>query len=187
MPHAKNKANNSCCSFQGNKGDRAFHFPAMPNPTASLRISFSWVLRPTAASRYLMQLSAMTMSGAGAMGSFVPMPTTMPSENVFIHRNNCIAAMPASRPTCETVNLDSAVYSTWVNFSSDDRRRRNCIQVLNSTRSLSPPKLISVFEGLFLLRSLRKTEGAENQEDTSLTELISVVAGLLLSRSLRKV
>ena len=73
--NTKNRADNSYCSSPGSKGDRAIHFRALPNSTASLRISFSRVFRPKAPSSCLMRLSASTISEAGTTGSLAPTAT----------------------------------------------------------------------------------------------------------------
>jgi hypothetical protein len=76
--YTKNRADNSYCSSLGSKDDRTIHFRALPNSTASLRISFSRVFRPRAPSSCLMRLSASTISDAGTTGSLAPTATREP-------------------------------------------------------------------------------------------------------------
>ena len=54
----KRCAHSPHCSSPGNTGERAIHFFALAKSTASLRISFSKVLRPSAPSSCLMRLMA---------------------------------------------------------------------------------------------------------------------------------
>jgi hypothetical protein len=56
--YIKNRADNSYCSSLESKGDRAIFFRALPYSTASLRISFSNVLRPKESSNCLIRLRA---------------------------------------------------------------------------------------------------------------------------------
>ena len=175
--YAKNRADNSYCSSPGNKGDRAIHFQAFPYSTASLRISFSRVLRPSAASSCLMRLSASVISEAGTTGSLEPTATRDPSEYAFLHWNYCVAAIPAIRATSETVIPGSKVCLTRVSFSSGVQRLRRCTPVMTSTCPLFLPERISVFIGVFLSLSLRNTHGTGNQGATSVAYYKILVRG----------
>ncbi len=165
--YTKNRADNSYCSSPGSKGDRAIHFRALPYSTASLRISFSRVLRPKAPSNCLIRLSASTISEAGTTGSLTPTATRNHSEYTFFHWNSWVAARPAWRATIETVIPGSKVCFTNSSFCSGVHRLRRCTPVMTSIRLVLLNELISVLIGVFLLRILRNTRGTVNQGATS--------------------
>jgi hypothetical protein len=93
--NTKNRVDNSYFSSPRSKGDRAFHFRALPYSTVSLRISFSRVFRPKAPSSCLMRLSASTMSDADTTGSLA---ATAPESPMSTPSSIGIVGLPQSQP-----------------------------------------------------------------------------------------
>ena len=151
--NAKDETDLSYWSSPGNKGECATHFRLLPYSTASLRISFSSVLRPSAASSCLMRFKASFISEAGTTGSLAPTATKEPSVYALRHWNNWLAVMPASRATKETVLPAWYVSWTKANFSEGVQRRRRWTPGITSTRSGLPSEFIVVNIDVFLVLS----------------------------------
>lgn len=151
--HTKSRADLSHCSPPDNKGDRAINFRLLPHSTTSLRISFSSVVRPKAASSRRICFIASCISDAGMIDSLAPISTSDPSNTSFT---------PIRRVTKETDFPGYRVCWTEADFSPELQRRRRCTAVKTSTQSELFNKLVVVNIGVFLVVSLRNTSGSVN-------------------------
>src|SRR3954452_6234268 len=119
---------------------------------ASLRISFSIVLRPSKRSRSRTRFSSSRMRDVPTTSSSACTAACPPSIMRRFQANNCEGAMPARRATKDTLMPGCMASSTSRTFSAADHRRRRCTEVMTSTREIGSSErvVIGVIIGLRL-------------------------------------
>ena len=98
---------------------------------ASLRISFSIVLRPSRRSRSRTRFSSSRTREVPTTSSSACTAACPPSIMRRFQANNCEGAMPARRATKDTLMPGCMASSTSRTFSAADHRRRRCTEVMN--------------------------------------------------------
>jgi hypothetical protein len=123
----KARAHGSYCAYPKNTGERANQFFDLAKSTAFLRVSFSSILRLSAATNCLMRFWASCNSEAGATGSFVPNNTNEPSRYALRHWKSWLVLMPASWAKSAIDIPGLVVRFTHASFCFGVQRFRCCI------------------------------------------------------------
>src|SRR3954454_16962673 len=111
---------------------------------ASLRISFSIVLRPSKRSRSRTRFSSSRTRDVPTTSSSACTAACPPSIMRRFQANNCEGAMPARRATKDTLMPGCMASSTSRTFSAADHRRRRCTEVMTSTREIGSSERVVI-------------------------------------------